>query len=53
MCHVVDAVDSVGVVDVVEIVDVVDDTDTFRKYHDMSDYGVLACNCSDYIVRFG
>ena len=36
-----------------EIVDVVDDSDTFRKYHDMSDYGVLACDCSDYIVRFG
>ena len=36
-----------------EIVNVVDGSGTFRKYHDMSDYGVLACDCSDYIVRFG
>ena len=36
-----------------EIIDVVEDSNTFRKYHDMSDYGVLACDCSDYIVRFG
>ena len=36
-----------------EIVDVVEDSDTFRKYHGMSDHGVLACDCSDYIVKFG
>lgn len=36
-----------------EIIDVVEDSNTFCKYHDMSDYGVLACDCSDYIVRFG
>ena len=36
-----------------EIIDVVEDSNGFREYHDMSDYGVLACDCSDYIVRFG
>ena len=36
--------------DGVDIIDIVDDTDRFVKYHDMKDYGVLACDCSDYIV---
>lgn len=33
-----------------EIISIVEDTDRFVKYHDMADHGVLACNCSDFIV---
>ena len=33
-----------------QIIDVVEDSERFIKYHDMKDYGVLACDCSDYIV---
>ena len=36
--------------DGVEVLDIVEDTDRFVKYHDMIDYGVLACDCSDYVV---
>jgi hypothetical protein len=36
-----------------EIIDVVEDSNRFVRYHDMSDYGVLATDCSDYVVRFG
>ena len=32
------------------IVSIVEDSNRFVKYHDMSDYGVLACDCSDYIL---
>ena len=34
-----------------EIFDVVDNSESFTKYHDMSDYGVLACECSTFIAR--
>lgn len=34
-----------------EIINVVEDSTNFTKYHDMSDYGVLACECSTYIAR--
>ena len=38
--------------DGVEIVDIVDDGSTeFMKYHDLADYGVLACECSTYIAH--
>ena len=37
--------------DGVEIIDIVNDSESFVKYHDMSDYGVLACECSEYIAR--
>lgn len=33
-----------------EIVDVVEDSNEFVKYHDLSDYGVLACDCSKFIA---
>lgn len=33
-----------------EIVSMIEDTDRFVKYHDMADHGVLACNCSNFIV---
>ncbi len=33
-----------------DVVSIVEDTDRFVKYHDMSDYGVLAWDCSDFIV---
>ena len=33
-----------------EIISIVEDTNRFVKYHDMMDYGVLACDCSDYIL---
>jgi hypothetical protein len=36
--------------DGVDIINIVEDTDRFVKYHDMMDYGVLACDCSDYLV---
>ena len=36
--------------DGLSIVSMVDNTDRFVKYHDMADHGVLACNCSDFIV---
>ena len=36
--------------DSVEIISMIDNTNRFVKYHDMSDYGVLACDCSDYLV---
>lgn len=34
-----------------EIIDIVDNSESFVKYHDMSDYGVLACDCSTFIAR--
>ena len=37
--------------DGVEIIDIVEDSNQFVKYHDLSDYGVLACDCSTYIAR--
>ena len=37
--------------DGVSIVDVDTDNVSFVKYHDLSDYGVLACECSTYIAR--
>jgi len=33
-----------------QIISIIEDTDRFVKYHDMMDYGVLACDCSDYIL---
>ena len=33
-----------------DVMSIVEDTNRFVKYHDMSDYGVLACDCSDFIV---
>ena len=36
--------------DGVDIISMVEDTNRFVKYHDMMDYGVLACDCSDYVV---
>lgn len=36
--------------DGVEIIDIKEDTNRFVKYHDMAHYGVLACDCSDYIA---
>ena len=36
--------------DGLDIISMVDDSNRFVKYHDMMDYGVLACDCSDYIV---
>ncbi len=33
-----------------QCVDVLDD-DSFSKYHDMLEYGVLACNCSTFIFN--
>ena len=33
-----------------DVVSIVEDTDRFVKYHDMSDYGGLAWDCSDFIV---
>ena len=33
-----------------QIISIIEDTDRFVKYHDMMDYGVLACDCSDYVV---
>ena len=36
--------------DGVDVIDIVEDTNRFVKYHDMSDYGVLATDCSDYLV---
>ena len=35
--------------DGVEIIDVVKHSNRFVKYHDMSDYGVLATDCCDYV----
>ena len=32
------------------VVSIVEGSNRFVKYHDMSDYGVLACDCSDYLV---
>ena len=34
-----------------EIVDIVEDSESFVKYHDMHEFGVLACECSQYIVK--
>ena len=34
-----------------EIIDVIEDSNEFVKYHDLADYGVLACDCSTYIAR--
>jgi len=35
-----------------EIIDIIDDGNPeFVKYHDLADYGVLACDCSTYIAR--
>ena len=36
--------------DGVDVISMVEDTNRFVKYHDMADYGVLACDCSDYVV---
>ena len=36
--------------DGVDIISIVEDSNRFVKYHDMMDYGVLACDCSDYVV---
>ena len=36
--------------DGLDCVDVIDD-DGFCKYHDMTDYGVLATNCSSFVFR--
>ena len=36
--------------DGLDIISIVDDSNRFVKYHDMSDYGVLATDCSDYLV---
>ncbi len=33
-----------------ECIDVVDDN-RFEKYHDLIDYGVLACDCSTFIFN--
>ena len=33
-----------------EIIDIVKDSERFEPYHDMVDYGVLATECSDYLV---
>ena len=33
-----------------EIIDVVEDSNEFVKYHDLADYGVLACDCSKFIA---
>ena len=35
-----------------DCVDVIND-DGFCKYHDMSDYGVLATNCSSFVFKRG
>ena len=37
--------------DGVSIVDVDADNVSFVKYHDLSDYGVLATDCCEYIAR--
>ena len=35
-----------------EIVDIIDDgSGEFIKYHDMHEFGVLACVCSQYIIK--
>jgi len=33
-----------------EIIDVVEDSNEFVKYHDLADYGVLACDCSKFVA---
>ena len=38
--------------DGLECVDVIDD-DGFCKYHDMTEYGVLATNCSSFVFKRG
>ena len=38
--------------DGLDCVDVIND-DGFCKYHDMSDYGVLATNCSSFVFKRG
>ena len=37
--------------DGIDFVDVDTENVSFVKYHDLADYGVLACDCSTYIAR--